>query len=69
VFGRVPILYYLPYHDAFQLRGTEVRDKESTVASFLYRDKDANQCTKEWYKTCYGRKLAIALVLVFGDFI
>ena len=40
----IPLL--LPWNDAFQRHSTEVRDKESTVASFLYRGKDANQCTK-----------------------
>jgi hypothetical protein len=67
VFGRVPVPYHLPCEDAFQRRGAEERDKESTVASFLYRGKDANQCTKERHKTCYGRKLVSALGLVFGD--
>ena len=68
VFGKVPVTYHLPCNGAFQRGGAEVRDKESIVASFLYRGKDANQCTKERHKTCYGRKLVSALGLVFGDF-
>jgi hypothetical protein len=58
VFGIVPVPYYLPCNNAFQRRGTEERDEECTVASFLYRGKDANQCTK----------VATALVFVFDDF-
>jgi len=45
VFVRRSVPYYLPCNDVFKRRGTEVRDKESTVASFLYRVKDANHCT------------------------
>ena len=70
VFGIVPVPYYLSCKDAFQRRGTGVRDKGDTVTSFLSRGKDAKQFTKERHKTYYGRNLASALVLVrvFGDF-
>jgi hypothetical protein len=63
---RVPVPQHLPCNEAIQRRCTKVCEKENTVASFLYRRKDANQCTKEQHKTCYGRKLASALVLVVG---
>jgi len=39
VFGRVQVLYYLRCNDAFKRRGTEVRDKESTVAVQRYVTK------------------------------
>ena len=48
---RVPVPHDLSCNDAIQRRCTKVREKENTVASFLYRRKDANQCTREQHKT------------------
>lgn len=65
-FVRVPVPHHLPCNHAIQRRCTKVCEKENTVASFLYGRKDANHCTKEQHKTCYGRKLASTVVLVVG---
>jgi hypothetical protein len=66
-FVRVPVPQDLPGDDAIQNRRTNEGEQQYVITSLLYRCEDASQRAKEKHKTCDGRQLTCALILVVGE--